>query len=223
MTTKQTGTTARDPRPPSALVRRPEDDARSEAERLRAAVAALDRVRTQLARTQNTLDAFVAQITGTPDGSHMRTPLPPAPAPLPDPAPARTPATAPDASRFDPPDVLVGHLRPPAELQPPPAPPVHHAPVARTVPAAPTTPAPPRPAPPGPLSGHVTRPGERPPASGSTPFVDPAVSTAAVEAPTTSPAAPTPIAPATPGGADAPADAPAPAGDASSRPAGGCA
>jgi hypothetical protein len=168
MFAQQTGASAdagRDTRPPRELVPRPEEHARAEAERLRSAVAALERVRTQLARTQRTLDAFVAQITGTPDGAHMRSAVTPAPEPLPEPTPE--PVKAPvstDPSRFQPPDVLAGHVLPPAELQPPPLPAVPRAPIAPTVPAAPpVSPAgADRPAPPGAITDHLRAPGERP-------------------------------------------------------------
>ncbi|MDO9407143.1 hypothetical protein [Patulibacter sp.] len=192
MTTKPTPTTARDARPPSGLVRGPADDARDEAERLRAALVALERVRTQLAKTQRTLDAFVAQITGTPDGSHMRTHLPPAPQPSAGsapPAPRTTAST--DPRRFDPPEVLAGHLRPTAELQPPPLPPVPRpsAPApAVAVPGAPVATTPRR-ATPAPLVDHVKRPGERPPVARPG-GPDPAVDAPMPAAPAAGPVAP---------------------------------
>lgn len=48
---------------------RPDEETAAHAQRLGDAVNALERVRTQLDRTQRTLDAFVTQITGIPTGA----------------------------------------------------------------------------------------------------------------------------------------------------------
>lgn len=155
--------TTREAHPPSSLVPRRRDRELSDAERLMAAVAALERVRTQLARTQRTLDAFLAQVTNTPDGARTRSSLPAAPEPLPEPAPAAPKApVSTDPSRSAPPSVLADHVLPPAERQPPPAPVIARAPMAPTVAAEPPEPPAPRPAPPGALADHVHAPGGRP-------------------------------------------------------------
>lgn len=85
------------PRAPRRLVPRPEEDAAEHASRVRAAVTALERVRTQLDRTQRSLDAFVAQVTGTRANMRPAADQPVSAAAHPTGTPAGSPA-APNAS-----------------------------------------------------------------------------------------------------------------------------